>query len=99
MLQDVHWSAGLFGYFPTYTLGNVYAGCLLQALRQAVPDLETQLAQGDLRAATGWLREAVQQHGGLYTPREVITRACGTAPTEAPLLDYLEEKFGRLYGL
>ena len=99
VLQDVHWSAGLFGYFPTYTLGNVYAGCLLQALRQAVPDLETQLAQGDLRAATGWLREAVQQHGGLYTPREVITRACGTAPTEAPLLDYLEEKFGRLYGL
>ncbi|EPX83667.1 carboxypeptidase M32 [Salipiger mucosus] len=99
VLQDVHWSAGLFGYFPTYSLGNVYAGCLLKALQEAVPDLETQLAAGDPSGATAWLRENVQQHGGLYEPREVIERACGFAPSEAPLLDYLEAKFGALYGL
>ncbi|MCQ0092718.1 carboxypeptidase M32 [Roseovarius sp. M141] len=96
-LQDVHWSVGLFGYFPTYSLGNVYAGCLAEALRQAVPDLDAGLAQGDMGQAMGWLRENVQQHGGLYTPRELITRACGFEPTEAPLMAYLEEKFSALY--
>ena len=96
-LQDVHWAVGLFGYFPTYSLGNVYAGCLAEALRRAVPDLDAQLAQGDMGQAMAWLRENVQQHGGLYPPRELITRACGTAPTEAPLLAYLQEKFGALY--
>jgi carboxypeptidase Taq len=99
MLQDVHWAVGLFGYFPTYTLGNLYAGCLHQALRAAVPALDKQLADGDTSAATGWLRENVQVHGGLYKPVEVITRACGFAPHEGPLLDYLEEKFRAIYRL
>jgi carboxypeptidase Taq len=98
LLQDVHWSCGLFGYFPTYALGNVYAGCLHAALRRDVPDLDAQMAAGKLGAATGWLHQAVQRHGGLYTPHEVVTRACGASPTEAPLLDYLETKFGELYG-
>ncbi len=97
VLQDVHWSVGLFGYFPTYSLGNVYAGCLMAALRRAVPDLDAQLEHGELEAATGWLRENVQQHGGLYEPKEVIERACGAAPTAAPLMSYLEGKFGALY--
>ena len=99
MLQDVHWSVGLFGYFPTYSLGNVYAGCLHQALRAAVPDLDDQLAQGDTSAATGWLRRNLQTHGGLYHPREVVERACGFAPHEGPLLDYLEAKFRGIYRL
>ncbi|MCR9125929.1 MAG: carboxypeptidase M32 [Rhodobacteraceae bacterium] len=98
-LQDVHWSVGLFGYFPTYALGNVYAGCLNAALRQAVPDLDMQLAQGDTSGATGWLREAVQQHGAIHKPRDLIAAASGMAPSEAPLLAYLEAKFGDLYGL
>ncbi len=99
MLQDVHWSVGLFGYFPTYTLGNVYAGCLHQALRAAVPGLDGQLAEGDTSAATGWLRENLQRHGGLRSPRETVAHACGFEPHEGPLLDYLEAKFGDLYAL
>lgn len=99
MLQDVHWSCGLFGYFPTYTLGNVYAGCLHQALRAAVPDLDDQLSRGDTAAATGWLRETVQRHGGLRSPRDTIAHACGFDPHEGPLLDYLEAKFAGLYRL
>ncbi|WP_121629792.1 carboxypeptidase M32 [Tropicibacter alexandrii] len=99
VLQDVHWSAGLFGYFPTYSLGNVYAGCLHQALRVAVPDLDDQLSRGDTTAATTWLKSTLQTHGGRFTPREVIERASGAAPSEAPLLDYLEEKFRDLYDL
>lgn len=99
VLQDVHWSKGLFGYFPTYTLGNVYAGCLHNALRRAVPDLDTALAEGDASPATDWLRENVQRHGGLYEPADVIQRATGEAPSEGPLLDYLEAKFADIYGL
>lgn len=98
-LQDVHWSVGLFGYFPTYSLGNVYAGCLNKALRDALPDLDGQLAEGDTSAATKWLGENLQTHGGLYAPRDVITRASGMTPSAAPLLDYLEEKFKGIYGL
>ncbi|PJE33625.1 Thermostable carboxypeptidase 1 [Pseudooceanicola marinus] len=98
-LQDVHWSVGLFGYFPTYSLGNVYAGCLAQALRVDVPDLDAELAKGITAPATDWLRENVQRHGGLYEPREVITRACGAAPTAEPLLEYIEAKFSDLYDL
>ncbi|MDO6591599.1 carboxypeptidase M32 [Loktanella sp. D2R18] len=99
VLQDVHWSEGLFGYFPTYTLGNVYAGCLNAKLRKAVPDLDDDLAQGDTSAATSWLRENLQQFGGLRTPTDTIAYATGTMPSEAPLLDYLEEKFRGIYGL
>ncbi len=57
------------------------------------------LAQGDARPATDWLRDKLQRHGGLYTPVEVVTRACGATPTEGPLLDYLEAKFGEIYRL
>lgn len=99
VLQDVHWSVGLFGYFPTYSLGNVYAGCLNAAMRAAVPDLDADLARGDTSAATTWLRENVQRHGGLYTPREVIAQASGMAPSEAPLLAYLKHKFAGIYSL
>jgi carboxypeptidase Taq len=99
MLQDVHWSCGLFGYFPTYTLGNVYAGCLVKALRAELPGLDGQMATGNVSAATGWLRDRLQRHGSLYEPRDVVRRACGFEPSEAPLLDYLEAKFGEIYGL
>ncbi|MEE9387746.1 MAG: carboxypeptidase M32 [Paracoccaceae bacterium] len=98
-LQDVHWSVGLFGYFPTYTLGNVYAGCLNQAMRAALPGLDDQLAVGDTSAATGWLQANLQTHGGLYEPREVVARACGFEPEVGPLLDYLDAKFGAIYGV
>lgn len=99
VLQDVHWSVGLFGYFPTYALGNVYAGCLNQALRAAVPDLDAALAQGDATPATEWLRENLQRHGGLMPPAELVETASGRDISPEPLLDYLEQKFGRIYGL
>ena len=98
-LQDVHWPVGLFGYFPTYSLGNVYAGCLHQALRAAVPGLDDDLSRGDTTAATGWLAAHVQRFGGLYEPAAVITQATGAPPSEKPLLEYLEAKFAGLYAL
>ncbi|SFD73945.1 carboxypeptidase Taq [Sulfitobacter brevis] len=97
VLQDVHWSVGLFGYFPTYTLGNVYAGCLNEAMRPAIPTLDEDLAKGDTNKATAWLKQAVQTHGGLYEPRDVIARAIGKEPSEEPLLRYLKAKFMDIY--
>lgn len=99
ILQDVHWSEALFGYFPTYTLGNVYAGCLHEALRRAVPNLDDALAAGHATPATDWLKDNIHRHGGLYKPRDLIEKATGEAPSEAPLLAYLEAKFEDIYGL
>jgi carboxypeptidase Taq len=93
VLQDVHWSCGLFGYFPTYSLGNVYAACLNEALRKAVPTLDQDLAMGVTGPATAWLGAHVQRHGGLYQPVALMAKATGAAPSVEPLLKYLEEKF------
>ena len=98
-LQDVHWSEGLFGYFPTYSLGNVYAGCLHAALRKDVPDLDASLLEGDTSAATGWLRENVQKFGKSIPAKELIEQATGKAPSVGPLADYLDTKFGDIYGV
>ena len=98
-LQDVHWSVGLFGYFPTYALGNVYAGCLFVRMTELNRDLDDQLRIGDLTVATGWLKENLQRHGALNLPRETIAQACGMAPSEAPLLAYLRDKFSDIYDL
>jgi carboxypeptidase Taq len=98
-LQDVHWSVGLIGYFPTYSLGNVYAGCLNKAMRAEVEGIDAALAGGSAKPATDWLQQSLQRHGGLRPPRETIAAACGFEPSEEPLLDYLETKFGAIYGV
>lgn len=99
VLQDVHWPVGLMGYFPTYSLGNVYAGCLNEALRAAVPDVDEALARGEATVATAWLRDTLQTYGSLRTPEDTIIHATGTKPGPEPLLRYLEAKFAGLYGL
>jgi carboxypeptidase Taq len=99
VLQDVHWSAGLFGYFPTYSLGNIYAGELHAALRQAIPDLDERIEAGEIGPVRTWLGAHIHRQGRLHAPPEIIARAVGHAPTVAPLLSYLEAKFGELYGI
>ncbi len=99
MLQDVHWSIGLFGYFPTYTLGNLYAGCLHKAMRADLPDLDADMAEGNLTAANAWLHENLRRHGALKAPKVLVAEACGFEPSAEPLLAYLEEKFSGIYGL
>jgi len=99
VLQDVHWSVGLFGYFPTYSLGNIYAGGLNDAMRQAVPTLDHDLAEGVTTQATDWLRANVQIYGGLFEPTELMARSTGKPISEKPLLDYLNRKFTAIYDL
>jgi carboxypeptidase Taq len=96
-MQDVHWSVGLFGYFPTYSLGNLYAGCLMAAARRDVPGIDDALSRGDPSPVTGWMRERLQRFGSLRLPEETIRHAIGEAPSAEPLLTYLEAKFSDLY--
>tara|TARA_X000000950_G_scaffold115858_1_gene145476 strand:+ start:20420 stop:21916 length:1497 start_codon:yes stop_codon:yes gene_type:complete len=99
ILQDVHWSEGLFGYFPTYSLGNVYAGCLFEAMQIQIPALNENLNSGDLTEAIAWLANSVQKHGSLYSPVDLIQNACGFDITAEPLISYIEKKFSSTYNL
>lgn len=93
MLQDIHWSEGLLGYFPTYSIGNIYAGNLWAKINQDVPNLGHELAQGNTTAARNWLRENVQRHGASMPAPDLIAQACGTQPTAAPFVEYITQKF------
>jgi carboxypeptidase Taq len=92
VLQDVHWSAGSFGYFPTYSLGNVIAGQLWAAATADLPDLDERIAAGDLAALGDWLREHVHRHGRRLPTAQILERAgCGELSVE-PLLGHLRSK-------
>lgn len=97
VLQDVHWSVGLFGYFPTYSLGNIYAGCLFAKMKADLPGLENDVASGDLARVMDWLRKHIHRHGTLYAPDALIENACGAPASVAPLMGYLQDKFTGLY--
>ncbi len=96
-LQDVHWSAGLFGYFPTYTIGNVLSVQLFDEAVNAYPMIPHQMAEGKFSTLLGWLRENVHRHGSRYYPNELIERVTGRPLDTAPYLKYLKSKFGELY--
>ena len=99
VLQDVHWAAGLFGYFPTYTIGNALAAQLYEAAVEAHPHIPEEIGRGAFGTLRGWLRENVHRHGSRYDPDELIERATGRPPDATPYLSYLKAKFGDLYGL
>jgi carboxypeptidase Taq len=98
-LQDIHWAMGAFGYFPTYTLGNIYCSQFYLSAREQLPGLEEGIARGEFQPLLQWLRDNIHQHGKLYSPLELVTRVSGSAPTPGPLLDYLRSKYETLYGL
>jgi carboxypeptidase Taq len=99
VLQDIHWSHGSFGYFPTYTLGNLYAAQIYAALRRAFPDFDARLARGDRRFALDWLRERMYLCGATYLPEELIERVTGERPNPEYFAEYLTSKFERVYDL
>jgi carboxypeptidase Taq len=99
VLQDIHWSEGIIGYFPTYAIGNVLAAQLWVAARDDLPDLDADLRRGELGALRLWLREKIHRHGRLLTPPELIEQAVGGPLDPAPLLDHLRAKYGALYEL
>ncbi|MEP6909299.1 MAG: carboxypeptidase M32 [Actinomycetota bacterium] len=99
VLQDVHWSGGAIGYFPTYALGNVVSVQLWDKARGELPDLDSQFEQGEFGDLSGWLRENLHRHGRKYTSKEMLDRIVGGPMDPAPYLRYLREKLGEIYGL
>jgi carboxypeptidase Taq len=97
-LQDVHWSGGSFGYFPTYTLGNLYAAQLFETILEQIPNLHDQFAQGEFGALKTWLNENLHQHGARYLSAELCERVTGKPLSSDPLLRHLESKLRPLYG-
>ncbi len=99
VLQDIHWSAGLIGYFPTYTLGNLYAAQLMEAARVDLGDLDSQVKTGDFKPLLEWLRQRIHSFGQCYHPGELVQRACGKPLDAKPLINYLRQKLEPVYGL
>jgi carboxypeptidase Taq len=98
-LQDIHWSFGGIGYFPTYTLGNLYAAQLMGAAKRDLPGLEDDFRRGEFGRLKGWLEAHVYRHGQRFRAPELCRRATNSALSPQPFLSYLTEKFGRLYGV
>jgi carboxypeptidase Taq len=99
VLQDVHWSSGAFGYFPSYALGNMYAAQLRNTLIQRLPNFEELVKQGDLLPIKAWLVEQIYQYGKSLTPSEIMLQVTGEALNPEYLVTYLEEKYNAIYKL
>jgi len=100
VLQDVHWSAGALGYFPTYALGNLISAQLWEKVSADLPDLQGSFERGEFAALREWLRENLHRHGRKFTPRETLERAAGATRIDPePYVRYLRQKVGDIYGL
>lgn len=97
ILQDIHWSDGSFGYFPSYLLGTIYDGMFLEALEKELGSIDEILAEGRIAEITKWLNEKIHWHGSRYLSKEVIERVCGGEITAEPIIRYFKEKYTRLY--
>lgn len=96
-LQDVHWSHGSFGYFPTYTLGNLYAAQFMEAARRSIPQFDVLLRQGVFAPLRSWLAERIHSQGQRYRAGDLCVQCTGRPLSEAPFLQYLRDKISRLY--
>ncbi|MCL4109101.1 UNVERIFIED_CONTAM: hypothetical protein GTU68_031013 [Idotea baltica] len=99
VLQDIHWSHGSFGYFPTYSLGSFYAAQFMNQAKQDIDGLEAGFAKGEFAPLKTWLNENIHQHGKLYNAEELCKRVTGETLNVSHFTAYAREKFGRVYGL
>jgi carboxypeptidase Taq len=99
VLQDIHWSAGLVGYFPTYALGNMFAAQLMAAAEEQLPGLESQFAAGSFGDLLGWLRREVHATGRIMESDPLVERVSGRPVSEAGLLASLRRRYGPAHGL
>lgn len=99
VLQDVHWSMGAFGYFPSYMLGNLYAAQMLATLRDDVPDLDDQIRVGEFGPLLSWLRDKVHRLGAIYEPKELIEKITGESLDSSHFVGYVKAKYSDVYQL
>jgi carboxypeptidase Taq len=98
VMQDTHWASGLYGYFPSYALGNIYSGQMISRIKEDIADWRSQLAEGNLRNIQQWLTTNVHSQGDFYDPAALIKKITGKPLDAEPYLRYLEEKYRALYG-
>lgn len=98
-LQDVHWSFGLVGYFPTYTLGNLYAAQFWETINTAIPGLDAKIAKGEFAPLLAWLRTNIHAHGRRYRAGELCERVTGQSLSPEPLMRHLRSRASRVYGV
>lgn len=98
-LQDIHWSGGSIGYFPTYTLGNLYAAMFYEKVQQDIRGLEEGFSRGDFAPLLAWLREQIHRHGKTYRSRELVRKVTGQEPSPDALLRHLRKKAKDVYGV
>ena len=98
VLQDVHWSTAPMGYFPTYTLGNLYAAQFTREMQKEL-NLEDLAERGELGTILSWLRANIHQHGGLYRSDELIKKVTGKPLNPQHFLDYINKKYSKIYNL
>ncbi|MFI5334033.1 MAG: carboxypeptidase M32 [Chlamydiales bacterium] len=98
-LQDIHWSMGGIGYFPTYTLGNLYAAQFFETFEKQNPTWQEKVAKGELGFIERWLRDNIHQYGKQFTAADTVMRITGSPLSEKPFVDYLKKKYTRLYQL
>jgi carboxypeptidase Taq len=98
-MQDIHWSAGLFGYFPTYALGNMYAAQFFETADRELGGLHDQFARGEFAPLLGWLNEKIHQPGKRYRAQVLVQHVTGEPLSHAPLMRHLHGRFDALYGL
>jgi carboxypeptidase Taq len=98
-LQDIHWSAALIGYFPTYSLGNLYASQFFEQADRDLGGLSAMFARGEFQPLKAWLNEKIHRRGECYTAAELVQLVTGQPLSPAPLLRHLRSKLGPLYGL
>ncbi|MEX5213055.1 MAG: carboxypeptidase M32 [Nitrospiraceae bacterium] len=99
VLQDIHWSMGAFGYFPTYTLGNLYSVQFFNQAKQELIGLEQEIEAGRLKGLRQWLGQKIHQWGRMFTADHLVQRVTGRSLTPSPWLSYVEQKYGELYQL
>ncbi|MEG1255788.1 carboxypeptidase M32 [Clostridium sp.] len=99
VLQDVHWSAGLVGYFPSYALGNVYGAQFLNKMKEDIKDYDDIVKNGNFEVIKEWLKENIHKHGALYTPSELIVKVTGEDINPKYFLEYLNKKYQDIYEL
>lgn len=99
VLQDIHWATGGIGYFPTYTLGNLYAAQFWATIQKQIPNLRQEISKGNTDILLKWLREKLHVYGSVYTPAELCEMISGESLNPEYLKSYLKQKFGTLYNL
>jgi len=99
ILQDVHWSFGGFGYFPTYALGNLVSSQLWEKMSEEIKDIDGKIENAEFDVILAWLRENVHVHGAKYEPQELVKKITGSKITPEPFIKYLNHKFGEIYDL